>query len=124
MNAEQVEAFRAMAAQLDALHQEASAAAKKAPDKSVSAFKINLANNILKSAKAVLGKSAPVLGFESFDIDDLPTNSDLSFVVTQFVECAEKVRSENVQRLHNGVWYWTISGAMSQIAAAPPRGSK
>src|SRR5438270_6604875 len=55
MNAEQVELFRKMAAQLDALHQEATAASKKHPDKPVSKFKVDLANAVLEAAKGVLG---------------------------------------------------------------------
>ncbi|UFS76037.1 hypothetical protein LPB73_01040 [Tardiphaga sp. 37S4] len=122
MTADEVEKFRKMAAQLDALHQEATAASKKLPDKPVSKFKVELANSVLETAKQVLGTSAPTLSFERFDVDDLPTNSDLSFVVTQFVECAEKVKAQNIKRLHNGVWYWIVSGAFSEIAAVAPKG--
>jgi hypothetical protein len=122
MNAEQVEQFRKMAAQLDALHQEASAASKKHPDKPVSKFKVDLANAVLAAAKTVLGNSSPTLSFEKFDADDLPTNSDLSFVVSQFVECAEKVKVQNITRYHNGVWYWKVNGSMSEIAAVAPKG--
>jgi hypothetical protein len=122
MNADQVEQFRKMAAQLDALHQEATAASKKHPDKPVSKFKVDLANAVLEAAKEVLGTSAPTLSFDRFDTDDLPTNSDLSFVVSQFVECAEKVKAQNIKRLHNGVWYWMVNGSMSEIAAVAPKG--
>jgi hypothetical protein len=122
MNAEQVEQFRKMAAQLDALHQEATAASKKHPDKPVSKFKVDLANAVLEAAKQVLGTSAPTLNFDRFDTDELPTNSDLSFVVSQFVECAEKVKAQNIKRLHNGVWYWMVNGSMSEIAAVAPKG--
>lgn len=124
MNHEEVEVFRKMAAQLDALHLEAIAASKKSPDKPVSAFKVNLANSVLEHAKRVLGSSAPALDFVNFEKDDLPTNSDMSFVVTQFVECAEKVRSENIQRRSNGVWYWHVSGSFTEIVAAAPKGAR
>ncbi|MDA9401499.1 hypothetical protein XH79_22595 [Bradyrhizobium sp. CCBAU 45389] len=110
-----------MAAQLDALHQEATAASKKHPDKPVSKFKVDLANSVLAAASQVLGPSAPTLNFRQFDTDDLPSNSDLSFVVSQFVECSEKVKAQNIRRI-NGVWYWVISGAMSGIAAVAPKG--
>jgi hypothetical protein len=124
MNQQEVEAFRKMAAQLDALHMEAIASSKKAPDKPVSSFKVKLANSVLEQARKVLGSSAPSLNFERFDEDDLPTNSDLSFVVTQFVECAEKTRSENIKRMSNGVWYWQVEGYSNstEIVAAAPKG--
>ena len=123
MNKSEVEEFRKMAAQLDALHQEALAASKKSPDKPVSAFKVKLANSVVIDAKKVLGLSAPALNFETFDEDDLPSNSDLSFVATQFVECAEKVRAENIRR-YSGNWYWVISGEVSNIVATAPKGAR
>src|ERR1700749_288763 len=98
MNKREPEEFRKMAAQLDGLHSETAASSKKSPDKPVSKFKINLANSILEQATKVLGPSAPSLNFDKFNPDDLPSNSDLSFVVTQFVECVEKVRCENIDR--------------------------
>ena len=99
MNGSDVEKFRKMIAQLDALYEEATAASKKAPDKPVSSFKIRIANTILKEANSVLGSSKPGMGFLAFDEDDLPTASDLSFVIAQYVECAEKVRCENISKM-------------------------
>ncbi|WP_407193463.1 hypothetical protein [Bradyrhizobium sp. STM 3566] len=122
MTAEEVEQFRKMAAQLEALHQEATAASKKQPDKPVSKFKVELANSVLETAKQVLGTSAPTLSFERFDTDDLPSNSDVSFVVSQFVECAEKVKAQNIKRHFNGVWYWVVDNATSDIVAVAPKG--
>jgi hypothetical protein len=122
MNQEEVEQFRKMAAQLDALHQEATASSKKHPDKPVSKFKVDLANSVLQAARKVLGPSAPTLDFEQFNTDDLPTNSDLSFVVTQFVECAEKIKAQNIKRSFNGVWYWQVSGSTTEIVATAPKG--
>src|SRR5690242_198369 len=98
MNLAAIEIFRKMLAQLDALHQEMGSAAKKSPDKTVSAFKVKFANKVLEQAVGILGDSAPALGFSQFDLDDLPTASDVSFIVTQFVECAEKIRCENIKR--------------------------
>src|SRR5258708_17953543 len=121
MKQKEVKEFTKMAAQFDALHQEATASSKKHPDKPVSKFKVDLANSVLESARKVLGTSAPTLDFEKFNTDDLPTNSDLSFVVTQFVECAEKVKAQNIKRF-NGVWYWEVSGDSTDIVATAPKG--
>jgi hypothetical protein len=122
MNSEDVDEFRKMLAQLSALHQEMVAASKKAPDKPVSKFKVTLANEVLELAKNVLGDSAPALKFDKFDSDDLPSVSDVNFVVSQYVECAEKIRCENITRNHNNVWYWVMDGKMSDIATSVPRG--
>jgi len=119
---EEIEDFRKMAAQLEALHQEATTASKKQPDKAVSKFKVELANSVLGIAKQVLGASAPALDFQKFDVDDLPTNSDLSFIVSQFVECAEKLKAQNIKRRFDGIWFWHVNGDLTDIVAAPPKG--
>jgi len=123
MNADQIENFRKMLAQLEGIHQEMGVALKKNPDKSASAFKVKFVNAVLKQASDVLGSSAPDIGFDGFDPDDLPTASDVSMVVTQFIECAEKVRTENIGR-SSGYWFWKADGAFTNIPTAPPKGVK
>jgi len=113
-----------MAAQLEALHQEMIAATKKAPDKPISAFKIGFVNAILEQAKLALGSSTPRLKFTEFDSDDLPTSSDVNFIVGQFIECVDKVKCENISRNHDGVWYWRVDGQLTSIIATPPKGVK
>jgi hypothetical protein len=125
VTSEEVESFRRMAAQLEALHQEISAASKKGPDKAVSAFKVKYANLILREAWEVLGASAPSVGFFEFDADELPTASDVSLIVAQFVECAEKIRCENIGRNpNNGVWYWRTNHQTTNIVTPPPNGGR
>ena len=121
MKADEVEAFRKMAAQLDALHQEMLTASKKSPDKPVSAFKVKFVNAVLAQADDVLGASRPALGFSQFDEEDLPTASDMSLIITQYVECAEKVRCENISRHYDGVWHWRVAGSTTEIVTSPPR---
>lgn len=121
MNAADIETFRKMAAQLDALYEEAKSSSKKAPDKAVSSFKIKLANAVLDQANAVLGKSRPDLGFIAFDEDELPTASDLSFVVAQYVECAEKLRCENISKMYDNRWVWRDSAGVTSIITHAPR---
>jgi hypothetical protein len=124
MNAAEVDAFRKMYAQLEALHQEAGSLAKKDPGKSLSALKVNLTNAILSNARGVLASSAPNLDFMSFDLDDLPTASDVSFVAAQFLECAEKVRCENIAKKYGRTWYWKVQDEFSDIVTSPQRGTR
>jgi len=67
MKEKQVEEFRKMVAQLGALHQEMTAAAKKGADKPINAFKVKLINTVLAQANSVLGEARPQLGFDAFD---------------------------------------------------------
>lgn len=80
MKATEIDAFRQVLAQLEALHQEMANAAKKSPDKAVSAVKVRFVNVILSEAAKVLGRSKPNIGFDQFELDDLPSASDVSFV--------------------------------------------
>lgn len=124
MNAQEVDLFRKMLAQLEALHSESVSLMKKSSDKPVSALKIKLANNILSNTSIVLGSSQPDFGFTSFDLDELATASDLCFVVAQYLDCAEKVRCENIRKTYNGTWNWVVNGAISNIVTYPPKGSR
>jgi len=117
MKEKQVEEFRKMVAQLGALHQEMTAAAKKGADKPINAFKVKLINTVLAQANSVLGEARPQLGFDAFDDVDLPSASDVSFIVTQYVECAEKVRQENIRKAYDNVWYWKDT----EIVTTPPK---
>ena len=120
MTEQQIEDFRKMLAQLEALHQEMTAATKRGADKPINAFKVRLANSILAQADQVLGDAKPSLGFEAFSEDDLPTASDVSFIVTQYVECAEKVRQQNIEKQYDDVWYWK----KVEIVTTPPKSGR
>ena len=124
MNLIQIEEFRKMRAQLDGLHQEFSASTKKDPDKPVTVFKIRFVNRILALASHVLGDDTPFPDFEGFDEDDIPTSSDVSLILTQYIEVSEKVRCENITRSHNGVWYWTANSSMTGISTSTPHKGK
>lgn len=120
MKAEQVEIFRKMTAQLEALHAEMSGLVKKGADKPINLFKLRLANGILAEANQVLGSNKPALGFDAFDEAAIPTASDVSFVVRLYVECAEKVRQENITKHYDGSWHWN----QGNIVTTPPKVSK
>ena len=124
MNFEEIAEFRRIRAQLDGLHQEFSGSTKKDPDKPVTVFKIRFVNRVLAAASHALAEDTPFPDFEGFDEDDIPTSSDVSLVVTQYIEASEKVRCENITRNHNGVWYWVTEGSMTTISTPTPHKGK
>jgi len=121
LNDVDIEEFRKMVAQLNSLYNEMASISKKNPDKAVSAFKVKYANMVLEQATKVLGESSPDLGFTHFDLDDLPTSSDVVLIISQFVECAEKIRCENIEKSFDG-WYWRNDSEITHIITNPPKG--
>ena len=57
--------------------------------------------------------------FSIFNTDLLPSNSDVVFILSQYIGCMEKLRSENIENY--GDWYWVINGKQSEIRTAPPK---
>lgn len=114
-----VERLEKVIGQLQGAHSEISLLAKKSPNDSLNKFKLNLINNVLETANAVLGeKYRPISGFEKFDMDDVPTTSDVAIVLSQYMEEAERYRSDNVT-MHGG-WKYVVDGAVTEIHAGPP----
>ncbi|HFV9215133.1 TPA: hypothetical protein ACIAHZ_004527, partial [Enterobacter roggenkampii] len=51
----------------------------------------------------------PFDDFSNFDEDDIPQNSDVVFILSQYLQCFEKQRSDNVVN-KLGVWFWRVQG--------------
>jgi hypothetical protein len=122
MTVEQVSRFEKLLAQLEGLHAEIGARAKKAPNDAVNVFKLRFVNATLAEANAAFGAGyRPFADFEAFDSDALPTNSDVSMIVAQYIECAEKLRADNVCSDSYGNWRWRVNGKQEPIRTAPPK---
>lgn len=119
-NKSDVEKLEKVIGQLQGAHNEISILSKKAQNDSLNSFKLGLVNNILESANKVLGeKYKPVEGFDRFDFDDAPTVSDVTMILSQYMEEAERFRSDNVTHDFRGWWY-ILNGKMSEIRAGQP----
>lgn len=114
--------FEKINSQLDGLHQEIAALSKKNPDGVVNKFKINHINSVLNEANGLLkGDYVPLKGFSSFDVDELPSNSDITFVLMQYLMCMEQLRNEHISEGYGGKWYWKIDGKSTNIRTARPK---
>lgn len=117
-NKEEIDNFEKIFSQIEGLHQEISTLSKKSPSDALNAFKLKMINKILISANVILGdKYKPFDDFESFELDDLPTNSDVTLILSQYYECMENMRSDNI----NKYGYWLIKGQKTDFQTAPPR---
>jgi|SRR5208283_2370381 len=119
---EDVEALERLIGQLKGLQAEISQLARKAPNDAVNAFKLKLINKVINAGNGVLRENyRPFMEFEEFDTDTVPTNSDVTMILTQYMEQAERYRSDNVYYEPNsGSWKYRIGGKASDIKTAPP----
>lgn len=129
MTKEDVNKFEKVQSQIEGLLLEVTNLAKKSPNDAVNKFKLKFINEILIEANRVLGKTyKPLSSFEKFDEDDLPSNSDVSFILSQYLSCFEKLRADNIYRKqeYDGnkyfyEWYWVVGNSKSTIKTAPPK---
>src|SRR5687768_11427149 len=116
----EVENLEKIIGQLQGLHSEVSLLAKKSPNDAVNTFKLRLINRIINAGNEVLGSNyLPFDDFEGFAADDLPSTSDVALVLAQYMEEAERYRSDNV-KFWNGSWVYIIDGETSDIRSGAP----
>jgi hypothetical protein len=122
MNRLTVYAFEKLEAQLDSLHAELTMLAKKSPNDAVNEFKLKFINSVLEQNNSLFGQATrPFAEFETFSTDTMPSNSDATFILSQYIECAEKFRADNIKP-HRGSWWWKIDREHEPtVRTAPPR---
>src|SRR5690242_16594557 len=82
---EHVNLFKAVRPQMNALLEEMRELSKKQPDKAVNKFKLRFINEKVRDANVFLRDDyRPLKGFEEFDVDELPTNSDVVLILSQY----------------------------------------
>lgn len=108
MNAEDVDRFEKVVGQLQSVYDELALLSKKSPNDAVNKFKIRFVNKLLGEGLELLGdKYRPFEDFSEFSEDEVPQNSDVVFMLTQYLQCFEKLRADNVV-YDTGRWYWKV----------------
>ena len=121
MTEEQIHNFEKVQAQLDGLHIEISVLSKKSQNDALNKFKLKFVNQTLKEANLILtDKYKPFEDFEKFDDEDLPTNSDVNLILGQYLNCMEKLRTDNIERTGINKWVWTSNNKATQIITSQP----
>ena len=110
MKRTEVDVFEKLVGQLMSLYDELAILSKKKPNDAVSTFKLRFINNLVSQANQFLGENyIPFADFEVFDEDDVPQNSDVVFIVSQYLQCFEKYRADNVKWDYDiRCWSWTV----------------
>lgn len=118
--AKDTEDLERLIVQLNGLHAEISQLVKKSPNDSLNKFKLSLVNDIIGNGNKILsGGYKPFQDFDQFDSVDMPTNSDVALILTQYIEQAERFRSDNVT-YHEYEWVYMLNGKASDISAKGP----
>lgn len=120
MKRSDVDELEKLMGQLKSIHAEVSALAKKSPNDAVNTFKIKFINTSVSNCNKFLGETyKPFDDFDVFDIDDVPSNSDVTFIISQFLEALEKYRADNI-RYDMGRWYFKLEDTKEEIQTAMP----
>lgn len=120
MNKDDVEKLTKLIAQIDGSYKELSVLSKKSPNDAINGFKLKIINDVISSCNKFLGKDKlPIEGFELFDADTLPSNSDGVFVLTQYDEAMEIWRASKL-KVYGGRFHYQLDDE-TQIYTYPPR---
>lgn len=108
MKRSDLDKFEKLVGQVRGVYDELSILSKKSPNDAVNTFKLNFVNTILAACNDLLGALyRPFADFEQFDKDQLPQNSDVVFILAQYLEAFEKLRSDNVV-WKDYQWRWSL----------------
>ena len=113
-----IDKFVKLVKQIKNLISEFSVLSKKKPDDAVNKFKIKLINPVLEVANYFISdkKYKPFAEFELFNEDDLPTNSDVLVILSQYSACLEKYCEDSIE-YYAGKRYWLVNGKRSNVVA-------
>lgn len=110
MNRDGVDTFEKLSGQLISVYEEISLLSKKSPNDAVNKFKLKFVNRLISESNEYLSdKYKPFEDFNCFQEDDIPQNSDVVFILSQYIQCFEKLRADNVA-IHKGAWNWQVKG--------------
>ena len=116
MKEKQVDQFEQIVTRLEGQYTEISILSKGKPNEAINKFKLKFINTVLSSANELLIKEyRPYPDFTVFNEDDMPSNSDVVFILSQYLSSLEKFREDNTELDRFGVRHWIIDGEVSGI---------
>lgn len=115
-SAAQIETFLKLMIQLKELLRDFLVLSKNKPNDLVNKFKLRLVNTVLGTANEIIdAKNKPFDDFTVFDENELPSNSDVVLILTQYSVCLHKFREENITTDNDYDKFWIINGKRSKI---------
>ena len=111
---ETVDKYQKLCEQLQGIYDELAILSKKSPNEAVNTFKLKFINKLLQDSNDFLNsKYRPFDDFSQFDLDEIPQNSDVVLMLSQYLHSFEKFRADSIIRKHVR-WYWVIEAEKGQ----------
>ena len=111
--------FEKLQAQLKGFYQEINTLSKKNPNDKVNEFKLKIINKSLTVANKFFDKDKlPIEGFDVFELESLPSNSDVLLILGQYINCLDEYKLPFISRYGN--WYWVINDKRTEILTSEP----
>jgi len=116
---EDVQEFEKLEQQLHSFLTEISELSKKKPNDPLNKFKLKFINGALDRLNKLLGNARPFPNFDLFDVDTLPTNSDVVVILAQYAAAAYRFRANHTEK-RDYSWWWIINGKASDLKTEDP----
>ncbi len=121
LTSQDVTDFGVLESRIRGFYEELQTLTRKSPNDTVNKFKLGLVNPVVAKANSFLPTWAlPFPGFEGFDVDTLPSNSDVVVVLAQYLKSFEEFRCTVIVQQYQD-WYWLIDGEKSTVKTKPPK---
>ncbi len=119
LTAADVVMFEKLVAQLRGLRDEIGILSKSKPDNALNVLKLEFVNEKLTDAnKLLVDDFKPFASFTLFDLEKLPSNSDVVLALSQYLVCLERWRCAHVYYDKTEYkWCWRVSDG--DIEASP-----
>lgn len=115
-----IDEFEAVEAGIASARDEILVLVRKSPHDALSKFKLGVVNALLLRANGLLADDCPMDAFDQFDLEALPSVSDVAMVFGQYLAALENLRGRHVQQ-KSGYWYWAPEGELTGRRTYPPR---
>lgn len=117
-NLDHANSFSKLDSQIDSLSHEFLELSKKKPDEPLNKFKLRRVNQLLEQANTYLDLTdRPFADFSVFPDDELPTNSDVRVMLSQYRVCLSKFKHANTTYRDGLGNCWIIDGELSEVMA-------
>lgn len=120
---EDVWEFEKLEQQLHSFLTEISELSKKKPNDALNKFKLTFINATLVKLNDLLKDDRPFQDFEIFDVDDLPSNSDVIVILSQYAAATNRFRANNTTK-KSYEWWWLVKGKISDLQTEDPESFK
>src|SRR5438552_14727697 len=113
---EDIAEFEKLEQQLHSFLADISELSKKKPNDPLNKFKLKFINTTLSMLNGILKGNRPFAGFDTFDVDDLPSNSDVVLLLSQYAAAVHRFRLEHTtDEGHSSTWI--VRGRETEIPA-------